>query len=245
MGLAVVSALSVFGSALNAAAEPVARFGDAPVSSPARPPAPKPSGGDAGPARNPVRASALVLELYRRGRERERRGDPAQAAAAYVDAIGADPTYGPALLALARLRQVMGDVEEAEALCARAARLPAYAADALTLRAALRKARGLAREAREDLAQAASLDPSPARLEALADAYVAAELWPAALAVWRQLLAAREAGTEPERVAAARIKVRALGALAGETDPVAAGRASSRWERRALARIAARTARGR
>lgn len=240
-------ALAACGWAPTGRAQPVARFGElpanAPDSAPKTPPPPPPSAssGDAGPARKPIWSSALVTELYRRAQQHERRGDAAQAVGEYLDAIRVDPTFGPALLALARLRQAMGDPDEAEQLCARAARLPPYAAQAFALRAQLRRERGRIDEALSDLQAAAEREPSIARLQALADAYVEQQSWPAALAVWRRILGRLESSPGSPELAAARVKVRALSALAGDADPVASGDASQSWVRRALSRIAERT----
>ncbi len=244
-------ALAGYLSTAPAWAQPVARFAEVPAAPPrpsaapppAAPPrsAPPPATGDAGPARNHVWSSALVADLFRRAQEHERRGDAAQAVGDYLDAIRVDPGFGPALLALARLRQAMGDPDEAEKLCARAVRLPRYAADAFALRARLRRERGRIDDALRDLADAADRDPSAARLEALADAYVEQQAWPAALAVWRRILDQREASPGSPGLADARVKVRALSVLAGDADPVASGDASQSWVRRALSRIAERT----
>jgi tetratricopeptide (TPR) repeat protein len=189
-----------------------------------------------------ARADSFVRRLAERALERgiaqEARGDIAQALTSYDEAVRTDSTLGAAALRLGALRERLGDRAEAELLYDHATRAPETSAEAYYARAMLRLASQRPREAMADLAQSVALSPRPERLRLLGGWYVEARLWPAALAIWRALLAAAiESGTESEQ-REARLTVAALSWLASDTDPVLAGGSSESWVRRSLARAA-------
>jgi tetratricopeptide (TPR) repeat protein len=230
--------------AAAAAAEPTARFDD--VSRPS----PRLAPGPAGSARALIRTASSprdeswatrgARELVERARWLERNGEAARALRFYTDAIQMDPSHGPAHLGLGRLREALGDAVEAERAYGEATRIQAVAAEALALRARLRRSQGRRDAALADLQGAVALEATPPRVQLLAAWFVEAGAWPAALAAWRRLLAAAESGDPSVDAGRARVQVRALEVLAGESDPVSAGASHPAWERRALRAIARR-----
>lgn len=192
-----------------------------------------------------ARADSFVRRLAERALERgigqEARGDIAQALTSYDEAVRTDSTLGAAALRLGSLRERLGDREEAELLYSHALGSVETSADGYYARALLRNASQRRREAMADLAESVAISPVPARLHLLGDWYVEARIWPAALSIWRALLAAaRESGDETA-LREARLTVAALSWLASDTDPVLLGRGYDSWERRALARVARAT----
>jgi tetratricopeptide (TPR) repeat protein len=185
------------------------------------------------------RARALTVRAERYAK----RGDAALALTAYNEAIRTDASFGPAYLGLGMLREAMSDFSEAHRLYQMATQLPDAAPDAHALRAALLKKTGQTREALRELETAVRLDPSAEpRLRDLSAWYAEQRLWPAALAVARQLFARLQTrGASDDSLAAARVQIQALGELADQSDPVANGRAHPSWVRRALWRIVRRT----
>ena len=180
----------------------------------------------------------LAERALERGINQEARGDIAQALTSYDEAVRTDSTLGAAALRLGSLRERLGDREEAELLYGHALGSSETSADAYYARALLRNAAQRRREAMADLAESVALSPSPARLHLLADWYVEARIWPAALSAWRALLnSARDSG-DAAALREARLTVAALSWLASDTDPVLLGGSSPTWERRALARAA-------
>lgn len=241
----------------RAVAEPTARFGDVQPAKkkPAapKPAAPKPAAQKPAPVRHagaplpgddvapPSHSWARnsIAELMRRARDDERHGEAARAMTAYTRAIQLDPTYGPAMLRLGRLREAAGDVREAERLYTAAARLREYAAEALEHRAKLLLHNGQKAEAFRDLRAAVARDDQNTALRReLASWYAKRRMWPAALAEWRRLAALLEAKSGSPGLRQARLQVKALAVLAGSCDPVRAGASNTSWVRRALASMA-------
>jgi tetratricopeptide (TPR) repeat protein len=247
-GCAGVLAVSLVG--VSAHAQPTARFSDvtgttAPPSPPARAasvPVPiiAPRAFESGSW-----ATQRARALSNRARRYADRGDVALAMSAYNEAIQTDATFGTAFLGLAELREAMSDYPEAEKLYELAAHLPDSAAEARARRAAMYKRLGRRDEALRELEAAVRLDPtSRARQRELAAWYVEMRAWPAALALYRQLLSTLESGGASDAdVAAARVQVQALTLLAADADPAVSGKAHPSWVRRTLARVAGRALR--
>jgi tetratricopeptide (TPR) repeat protein len=238
--LALAIALSL--GVIPAAAEPTARFGDVPARpTPKAAPAPQPP---ADGVREPRRAArepwgrSSARELVRRAEAHAVRGDPAVALTEYNEALRFDPSYGPAYLGLAGLREALRDLAEAERVYDAAARLPDSRADALAGRARVRRALGRDDDAFRDLEISVELVPQRERLRTLADWYVERRAWPAALGAWRRLLSLLEAEESVDRQEA-RLRVQALTVLASESDPVQAPPSRS-WVRRSMASMAKR-----
>jgi tetratricopeptide (TPR) repeat protein len=180
----------------------------------------------------------LAQRALERGMAQEARGDIAQALTSYDEAVRTDTTLGIAALRLGSLRERMGDREEAELLYSHATSSVDAASDAYFARALLRNAAQRRKEAVLDLGEAVALEPRPERLRLLGSWYVEASMWPAALAVYRALLASAEAQADETALRDARLTVAALSWLATDTDPVLAGVTSPDWARRSLARAA-------
>jgi tetratricopeptide (TPR) repeat protein len=187
-------------------------------------------------------ATQRARALHDRAARYVQRGDVTYALSAYNEAIQTDPTYGAAYLGLAELREALSDYGEADRLYEMAAQLADSAAEARARRAALFKKQGRAELALREMEAAAQLEPqSPDRQRELATWYVELRAWPAALAVFRQLLGQLEAsGAGDEETARARVQVQALTLLAADTDPVISGKTHPSWVRRTLARVARR-----
>lgn len=175
-----------------------------------------------------------------RGIEQEARGDLAQALTSYDEAVRTDSTFGAAALRLGSLRERMGDKGQAELLYTRAAATLDGRADALYARALLRASAKQRADALSDLAASVEHKSTPERLHLLGTWYVEQRTWPAALAVWRALLAGAQASGDQAALREAEVTVAALSWLASDTDPVAAGISSPDWVRRSLARTARR-----
>lgn len=189
-------------------------------------------------------AESFVRRLAERALERgvaqEARGDIAQALSSYDEAVRTDSTLGAAALRLGSLRERMGDRAEAEMLYTHAIRAPETRADAFHARALLKNAAQQRASALLDLAESVALSPRPERLHLLGTWYVEARSWPAALAVWRALLAHATETGDQTALREARVTVAALSWLASDTDPVQAGAGSPDWVRRSLARAVRR-----
>lgn len=182
----------------------------------------------------------LAQRALERGLAQEARGDIAQALTSYDEAVRTDSTLGAAALRLGSLRERMGDRAEAELLYTHAIGARETSADAYYARALLRNAAQERASALIDLAESVARAPRPERLQLLGTWYVEGRSWPAALAVWRALLAhATEVGDE-SALREARVTVAALSWLASDTDPVQAGASSPDWVRRSLARAVRR-----
>jgi tetratricopeptide (TPR) repeat protein len=190
-------------------------------------------------------ATRRARNYVERAQSHTRRGDVALALQAYSEAIRVDGSHGPAYLGLAWLREGLGDFGEAERLYAAASRLAPVAPEAYARRARLRSKLGRGQEALRDLEAAVRLDPeSPARARELAAGYAERQAWPAALALWRRVLAGAEEDGNAREIAEARVQVQALSLLAGESDPVVgAARAHPNWVRRSIRSTAQRSAR--
>ena len=180
----------------------------------------------------------LAERALERGQIQEARGDIAQALTSYDEAVRTDSTLGVAALRLGSLRERMGDHEEAELLYSHAISSPDASAEAYYARALLRNATQRRKQAVLDLGEAVALDPRPERLRLLGTWYVEASLWPAALGIYRALLANAEAQGDEAAQRDARVTVAALSWLAKDTDPVLTGISSDNWVRRSLARVA-------
>jgi tetratricopeptide (TPR) repeat protein len=182
----------------------------------------------------------LAERALERGLAQEARGDIAQALTSYDEAVRTDSTLGAAALRLGGLRERLGDRDEAELLYTHALSAPETTADAYYARALLRNGAQRRREATADLAESVARSPQGARLRLLGAWYIEAQLWPAALAIWRALAAEAEAEqpSNDARRREARLTVTALSWLAGDADPVLAGEGSADWVRRSLARAA-------
>lgn len=173
--------------------------------------------------------------MTRQGREHAARGDGLTAARRYMEAIGFDPTYGPAYLALGGQHEAGGDPREAERAYSMGIDHVSGFAEALLARGRLRARLGRAQEAIGDFEAAAAVAPEGiAILKALAGAYVAQKALPAALAVTRRMAAVAEAQQDARAAAEASVGARALAALVGEADPVSAGRTGRGVVRRAI-----------
>ncbi len=174
--------------------------------------------------------------LFERAQRFEASGRISEAIGAYTESLRLDPTRGPALLALGRLRARIGDPGEAERLFSMAARDPDVESEALTERARLRRSQGRDAEALTDLENASSHAAKPDGDAELATWYAERRAWLAALSEWRRVAAE---ATSDDLAARAKLEVRALTVLAAELDPVAAGAAkSATWTRRMLYRLA-------
>jgi tetratricopeptide (TPR) repeat protein len=187
-------------------------------------------------AEDPSWATAQAVELTKQGQAHAARGETDVAARRYLDAIGFDPTYGPAYLALGALHEHAGDAQEAERAYAMGIdHVPAFA-EGLMARGRLRaRARHFA-DAAVDLEAASRVRPDDvAVLRELAAIYVGEGSLPAALAVTRRLEALADGQGDKATRSDAHVRSRALVLLVGDSDPVLAGRNARGPLRRALA----------
>ncbi|HET7542518.1 MAG TPA: hypothetical protein VFK05_21760, partial [Polyangiaceae bacterium] len=178
------------------------------------------------PARAQVPATAnsswsrrLAESHYQRAVELERRGDIAQALREYSETIAIDATLGAAYLRLGALRERMGDTREAELIYSEGIQLGDARAQALLQRSHLHRAAGQSERAIADLQAAVELEPQPQALAELAQHYVEAHAWAAALATYRRIASSAQASGDSAAEGRARLEVRALRVLAAEADP--------------------------
>ncbi|HEY0469620.1 MAG TPA: tetratricopeptide repeat protein [Polyangiaceae bacterium] len=182
----------------------------------------------------------LALSHYQRASELERRGDIAQALREYSETIAIDGTLGEAYLRLGALRERMGDAREAELIYTEALRLGDSRAKTLVQRSHLHRAQGRSQQAVSDLEAAVELEPNREALQELAQHYVEAHAWPAALATFRRIASSAQVSGDAGAAETARLEVRALRVLAAEADPSTAPVKKHDWVGRALSQIARR-----
>lgn len=182
----------------------------------------------------------LAESHYQRGLTLEQRGDIAQALREYSETIAIDSTLGDAYLRLGALRERMGDAREAELIYSEAVRLGDSRAQALVQRSHLHRAAGRSKQAVSDLEAAVELEPQREALQELAQHYVEAHAWAAALATFRRIASSAQQNGESAAADSARLEVRALRVLAAETDPSTQAVKKHDWVGRALTRIARR-----
>lgn len=172
------------------------------------------------------------MELAQSQRQK---GQLATAVKSCMRAVQMDSTFGPAYLELGALREALGDDREALATYTLATRIKRARASAFFRRALLNRRLGRNAQAMQDLQAAVRHEPSALEWRTrLAEWYVQARAWPAALAVWRKLLASYESGAQRAR---AKVQVRALRLLCAEADPIAQQADRNHWVARSLARI--------
>ncbi len=241
--------------AAGASAEPTARFGD--VGAPPAPAGVGPAKAASAPVADPTRqerrtppprqppkswATRAAMEYVHQAERRVANSDLAGALRAYTDAIQMDPSYGPAYLGIGGLRERMADFVEAERVYSVALRLRGVANIALARRALLRHRLGRKAAAFADLEKAVQRGRSAGMHgRILAGWYVERQAWPAALALWRRILAEHDSDPESDQAREARVQVHALTLLAATSDPVVVGGADHpSWVRRALASMARR-----
>ncbi len=184
-------------------------------------------------------ATRSALRWFEKAARDELAGNYARALDACAHALRADPTFGPPYLTMARLRERVADLREAERLYNRAVQLPEVAAAALAGRARLRHRMGRDAEAIHDLEAAVALGAEDVEhLALLAHWHVKGRNWAAALAWHRRLEVALHDGGDAARAQRVHLQVQALILLAGDTDPVTTGRDHPSWVRRSLATLA-------
>ncbi|HEY3256420.1 MAG TPA: hypothetical protein VGJ91_20815 [Polyangiaceae bacterium] len=182
----------------------------------------------------------LASSHYERATELERRGDIAQALREYSETIAIDSTLGDAYLRLGALRERMGDAREAELIYSEAIRLGDARAQALVQRSHLHRAAGHTQKAVSDLEAAVELEPNREALQELAQHYVEAHAWAAALASFRRIASSAQANGDSAAAETAQLEVRALRVLAAEADPSTQPVKKHDWVGRSLAHIARR-----
>jgi len=189
---------------------------------------------------SPASFGSMAGELTRQGREHAERGDDEVAIRRFVEAIQLDSTYGPAYLELAAARERAGDFDEAERTYDVAIERVAGFAAAFRGRAALHGRLGQSEQQLSDLEMAARISETLDVLRDLAQKFVEARAWPAALAAYRRFGALAEKLGDERAMRDASVHVRALSILAAELDPVSSGASSPNWVRRAEASMARR-----
>lgn len=199
-----------------------------------------PTGPTARPASSAGWTRRLASSHYQRATELERRGDIAQALREYSETIAIDSTLGDAYLRLGALRERMGDAREAELIYSEGIRLGDSRAQALVQRSHLHRAAGRSRQAVNDLEAAVELEPNREALQELAQHYVEAHAWAAALATYRRIASSAQANGESAAAENARLEIHALRVLAAEIDPISAPVKKHDWVGRSLAHIARR-----
>jgi len=182
----------------------------------------------------------LANSHYQRAVELERRGDIAQALREYSETIAIDSTLGDAYLRLGALRERMGDSREAELIYAEAIRLGDSRAQALVQRSHLHRAAGRSAQALADLEAAVELEPQPEALQELAQRYVEAHAFLAALSTFRRIASSARENGDSVALESARLEVRALQVLVAEADPSTAPVKKHDWVGRSLTHIAQR-----
>jgi len=104
----------------------------------------------------------------------------------------------------------------------------------------LHRAAGRSKQALSDLESAVELEPNREALLELAQHYVEAHAWVAALATFRRIASSAQASGESAVAESARLEVRALRVLAAESDASEEPSKRHDWVGRSLARIARR-----
>jgi tetratricopeptide (TPR) repeat protein len=190
--------------------------------------------------------SASASLLVAQGKQKEADGDELSAIKRYSDAIAIDPVNEQAYLALGALRTKRNELTEAEGVYDVAViRVPASRA-LFVARGKVRRLRGHALEARQDLRRAWLLEgntATPEELEIVRELIAVAheQREPAAeLLGWRRLLAIARARGDATLTKEASVQSRALAILVGEIDPVTIGRSSPEPARKSLASVARR-----
>lgn len=187
------------------------------------------------------RACSRSDVLLWRARRYVQRRDILQALTVYHRAVALDPTCASAILELARLRAQLGDEVEADRLYARALRQSGARGQIYRERAMLRRRQGRHVEAAVDLRAAVEHGSSNLEnLKLLAAWYVELRAWPAALAQYRAIVRMLSDSRAAEDLKAARVQLRALVAMAAETDPVQSGADSDNWVRRSMSHLLTR-----
>ena len=182
----------------------------------------------------------LATSHYQRATELERRGDIAQALREYTETIAIDSTLGDAYLRLGALRERMGDAREAELIYSAAIRLGDSRAQALIQRSHLHRALGRSEDAIADLQTAVELEPNREAMQELAQHYVEAHAWAAALATFRRIVSSAQESGDAVAAESARLEIRALRVLAAEIDPSTGPVKKHDWVGRSLTQIARR-----
>jgi tetratricopeptide (TPR) repeat protein len=182
----------------------------------------------------------LAESHYQRATALELRGDIAQALREYSETIAIDGTLGDAYLRLGALRERMGDAREAELIYSEAIRVGDSRAQALVQRSHLHRSAGRSQQAVNDLEAAVELEPNRRALQELAQHYVEAHAWAAALATFRRIASSAQASGEHAAVESSRLEIRALRVLAAETDPSTEPVKKHDWVGRALSHMAGR-----
>jgi len=168
----------------------------------------------------PCRAAhaSAALDLVAMAHAHEAQNDDDVAIRRYTEALTLDPSCEPAYVGLGALRERRGDVGEAERVYSMAlSHLPA-SSDAKIGRARARWSLGYADLAARDLEDAAREDPRA--LSKLGLWYMTAGQMPAALAVWRVILARAKLTNDEALAREARVHIKALTTVV-VTDPVA------------------------
>lgn len=179
----------------------------------------------------------LANSHFQRAVALEQRGDIAQALREYMQTIATDGTHGEAYLRLGALRERMGDAREAELIYSEAVRFGDVRARALVQRSHLYRAAGRSVEAVGDLEAAIELEANQQALQELAQHYVEAHAWAAALATFRRIASSAQDSATSE---SARLEIRALRVLVAEVDPTTAPVKRHDWVGRSLAHLARR-----
>ena len=180
----------------------------------------------------------LARSHFERAVAHEHRGDIAQALREYTETIAIDSTLGEAYSRLGALRERLGDQREAELVYSEAVRLGDTRARALLDRSHLYRSAGQRDLAVRDLEASVELDASGPALEELAQHYVEAQAWSAALATFRRIANVALQQGDSAALETARLEVRALRVLAAETDPSTQRAKKHDWVGRALISIA-------
>lgn len=224
---------------LSGLAEPRARFDDAT----ALPDPPRPAQAVSPtwthqPRTDECAGSSVLLG---RARRFSAHGNVLSALSTYSRAVALNPQCGAATLELASLRASLGDFSEAERLFNRAVHLRAHAPEAFKARAVMRRKQGQRAAALSDLGAAVAMRPDDIEnIRLLADWFIEARAWSAALAQCRALVRILDERQQAAELEQAELRVRALAIMAAETDPVAGGAASESWVRRSLSKLARR-----
>ena len=183
-------------------------------------------------------ATKRARELTELGSASLRAGQVDSAVARFNEAIAADGSYGPAYLALARLRESTGELDEAVSVLKLGMERILGFWDGLFAQAELFARARRFDEATKLLCEFRVANPAnEPGLEKLLEVAAAADRLPVALSAARKLLSLAQARNDAAAAKRAASKVRALMTLVGGVDPVVAGGARREPVRRALARF--------